>query len=119
MDKHEHILNFIYTLRTYSPVRFQCGAFHCILKSAFPQLDWNYNSEHCISEFDGKHYDIDGLVDDPKNYLHQSKMKNRKMTKLLEGVWGYNEDQVKRAYENNIHSYGRQAPFNGTAQLPY
>ena len=62
------ILRFIQTIRESfigSEIVYtqgSCYKFYLILKEAFPQAKAYYNSDHVITEIDGKFYDITGEV---------------------------------------------------------
>lgn len=46
-----------------------CFKFHLLLKELFPNAEGWYNSNHILTEIDGKYYDIDGEQELKDNYL--------------------------------------------------
>lgn len=51
--------------------RGSCYQFYIILKTAFPQADAYYNSDHVITRIGGRFYDITGEVE-RTNHLRMS-----------------------------------------------
>lgn len=69
------ILKFIETIRNSFVgsetvyTRGSCYKFYLILKELFPDAEAYYNSDHVITEIDGKYYDITGEVEKANHLL--------------------------------------------------
>lgn len=89
-----------------------CYQFYKILKLIFPQANAYYNSDHVITEIDGRFYDISGAVEKTNHLLMSEHYPNSKVmeircdvTQMIEQVGDVLEENHRlRQILNNVNS---------------
>lgn len=93
MNQHRRILNIIAAIRDSHPSMVDiytlgsCINFFLILHNIFPNAVAYYNSDHVITEIDGKFYDINGVVKNRGGYdkisnMYRTNRVSRKFTQM-------------------------------------
>jgi hypothetical protein len=64
-----------------------CYQFYKILKHVFPTAEAYYNSDHVLTEIDGKFYDITGEVEKTNHLRVKDHYDEAKLNKLIYKLW--------------------------------
>lgn len=87
---HKDVIDFIELVRSifgvYEGYTGGCIKFHFLLKMKFDNCVGYYDQSHCISFIDGRYYDVNGEVENPKGFMLLKDFGKDFIVKGYEGV---------------------------------